>query len=34
VENYPTKPNILLTEEKYQECLAHLDQVESELRDE
>jgi transketolase len=34
VENYPTKPNILLTEEKYRECLAHLDQVESELRDE
>ncbi|MBN1149507.1 MAG: transketolase [Anaerolineales bacterium] len=34
VENYPTKPNILLTEETYRECLAHLDQVESELRDE
>jgi len=34
VENYPTKPNILLTEETYRECLAHLDQVESELQDE
>jgi len=34
VENYPTKPNILLTEEKYRECLAHLEGVESELRDE
>jgi transketolase len=33
VENYPTKPNILLTEETYRECLAHLDQVESELQD-
>jgi len=31
VENYPTKPNILLTEEKYQECLQHLDEVEKEL---
>jgi len=33
VENYPTKPNILLTEDKYQECLTHLDQVEKELQD-
>jgi transketolase len=33
VENYPTKPNILLTEEKYMECLAHLDNVEKEIRD-
>jgi transketolase len=33
VENYPTKPNILLTEAKYQECLAHLDTVERELQD-
>jgi transketolase len=32
VENYPTKPNILLTEEKYAECLAHLDQIEKELQ--
>jgi len=31
VENYPTKPNILLTEDKYMECLAHLDRVEREL---
>jgi transketolase len=31
VENYPTKPNILLSEENYQECLRHLDEVEREL---
>lgn len=31
VENYPTKPNILLTDDKYEECLAHLDTVESEI---
>ena len=34
VENYPTKPNILLTEETYQECLGHLEQVERQLRNE
>jgi transketolase len=34
VENYPTKPNILLSEDKYQECLLHLDEVEKELRNE
>ena len=28
VENFPTKPNILLTENEYAECLAHLDGVE------
>ena len=33
VENYPVKPNILLTEEKYQECLDHLAEVEKELVD-
>jgi transketolase len=33
VENYPTKPNILLTEDKYGECLAHLDQVERGISD-
>ncbi len=32
VENYPTKPNILLNDDAYAECLAHLDQVEAELR--
>jgi transketolase len=32
VENYPAKPNILLTDDKYAECLAHLDAVEKELR--
>jgi transketolase len=32
VENYPTKPNILLDESAYAECLAHLDAVEKELR--
>jgi len=32
IENYPTKPNILLTDDKYAECLAHLDAVEQELR--
>jgi transketolase len=32
IENYPTKPNILLTDEKYQECLAHLDDVERKIR--
>ncbi len=32
VENYPTKPNILLSDEKYQECLQHLETVEEELR--
>jgi transketolase len=31
VENYPTKPNILLSDDKYAECLAHLDAVEKEL---
>lgn len=31
VENYPTKPNILLTEDKYLECLAHLEGVEKEI---
>jgi len=31
VENYPTKPNILLTEETYWECLAHLDTLEAEI---
>lgn len=33
VENYPTKPNILLTEEKYLECLEHLENVEKGLHD-
>lgn len=33
VENYPTKPNILLTEDKYHECIEHLDEVEKELLD-
>jgi transketolase len=28
VENYPVKPNILLTQDKYEECLAHLDELE------
>ena len=32
VENYPVKPNILLTDDKYAECLAHLDAVEKELQ--
>jgi transketolase len=32
VENYPTKPNILLTEDTYRDCLDHLDKVEEELR--
>lgn len=32
VENYPVKPNILLTAEKYQECNQHLQQLERELR--
>lgn len=32
VENYPTKPNILLDETAYAECLEHLDAVEMELR--
>jgi transketolase len=32
VENYPTKPNILLSDDAYAECLAHLDRVEMELR--
>lgn len=32
VENYPAKPNILLTNDKYAECLAHLDAVAKELR--
>jgi transketolase len=32
VENYPVKPNILLSQEKYDECLAHLDEVENALR--
>lgn len=31
IENYPTKPNILLTNEKYAECLAHLDAVERDI---
>jgi transketolase len=31
VENYPTKPNILLTQDKYEECMAHLDSVEREI---
>ena len=29
VENYPVKPNILLSQEKYDECLVHLDEVEN-----
>ena len=33
VENYPTKPNILLTEDEYHECLKHLGEVEKELLD-
>jgi len=32
VENYPVKPNILLSQEKYDECLAHLDEVENVVR--
>ncbi len=32
VENYPSKPNILLSEDAYAECRAHLDTVEKELR--
>jgi transketolase len=32
VENYPVKPNILLSQEKYDECLAHLDEVENAVR--
>jgi transketolase len=28
VENYPVKPNILLTQDKYEECLAHLEELE------
>jgi len=31
VENYPVKPNILLTEEQYQECMAVLRQTEEAL---
>lgn len=31
VENYPAKPNILLTQDKYEECIAHLDSVEREI---
>jgi len=31
VENYPVKPNILLTQEKYEECLLHLAMLEEEL---
>ncbi len=31
VENYPTKPNILLTEDKCAECTAHLESVEREI---
>lgn len=31
VENYPVKPNILLDQEKYEECLAHLEKVEKGL---
>ena len=33
IENYPTKPNILLTEDKYKECMLHLDDVERRLID-
>lgn len=33
VENYPAKPNILLTDDKYFECVAHLDEIDRELRD-
>lgn len=32
VENYIVKPNILLSQEKYDECLAHLDEVENAVR--
>jgi transketolase len=32
VENYPAKPNILLTEDNYRECLEHLDALEKELQ--
>ncbi len=32
VENYPVKPNILLSQEKYDECLAQLDEVENAVR--
>lgn len=32
IENYPVKPNILLTEDRYRECLEHLNHVEEELR--
>ena len=31
IENYPTKPNILLSDEVYQECLAHLNTLEKEI---
>jgi transketolase len=33
VENYPTKPNILLTEEQYQECMGVLCCTEEDVRD-
>ena len=33
VENYPTKPNILLTEEQYQECMDVLCCTEEDVRD-
>jgi transketolase len=32
IENYPVKPNILLTEDRYQQCLTHLNKIEEELR--
>jgi transketolase len=31
VENYPAKPNILLTEDRYAECMAHLEGVERDI---
>lgn len=33
VESYPTKPNILLTEQEYRECMGHLAEMETKLRD-
>jgi len=33
IENYPAKPNILLTEEQYRECLDVLCRIEEEVRD-
>lgn len=34
VENYPTKPNILLTENTFKECMDHLELIQKELESE